>query len=971
MEIDQELIEIFTEEALSLVAVLNKEAVEVANGAGLSYDIMRVFHTIGGISGLIGVNSLSELAYAAEKMVIPYVDQAHLTDQVIKAPTKEVTDMIAVVDKAITKAVKAVIDKKPLNDFSKFMSDMNAISASAVTEVMPEVEAPEVEDSSPKVTIEDALNDPIAAGTQDDIDPELLGVFYEECPGLIEDISIGISDFHQDGTNVDALRAINRALHTIKGGARMGGALKAGALFHMTESGMEEGIALGALSDKDFALARERIAKATLILKLNFAEFVGAQSTLSLDGIVYIARELNVDKSDKSVKSTISRKKVVTKFSGAAAKMLNAQNVGGSVRVNQSTLDSMLLVSGETSILRSRIENLVSGVTDNAPQLSVSLERLRLLMRDIELQGELMIRSGNDKPAEKVIKSAKSVKLNTVFNGEDETVPFTTSFLTEVDIGDAAPTTEYLTEFSDEVVAEVIEDNFDPLQMDRFTKLQEFMRMASEAINDIEVMYQSMNENIQESSILLGRHDIMASDLHNLLSGAQMISLDTLVGRFRKTVSQAARETGKQARLEFTGDGKMDRQALDKVAGAIDHLLRNCVAHGVEKPDDRSAKNKPEEGIVRLTTKMDGDEVLIEVVDDGGGINREYVKAKAVKMKFFKEDQVVSDETLVNIIFAPGFSTAETISTTAGRGVGLDSVKGDVESMGGFVKVSSEPGEGAKFTIRVRSTIATVPVLPMKVGDFWYAIPASSISKVVQVKPDEDKRHVTVDGQQYILASVSGTLVDLSEHKGDIRCVLIRDSNIAVFVENMSQGRELIMKKLGSQAQSLPGVMGASVMDDGNTALIVNPARIVSMASLRAAKETRKSSDTRKRIMVVDDSLTVRKASQRFLEREGFRVVVAIDGVDAMEKIEDFMPDLILSDIEMPRMDGFEFVKTVRETPKIETTPIIMISSRAIGTHIDRAFSLGANAYFGKPYKEPDLLAKMNELMGVITQQAA
>lgn len=944
--IDEELAGVFKSEVKTLLSSIEKETGKMSINHGVSYDLMRAFHTMGSVSALAQAVQISELAYAAESMVIPFVDQSKKDpDMVIRPIDEDIIRMCNRIKDTMVSSLATFFENGSHADISDFIGEVKEFSSHYVLHEDTVVVTGHV-NSKPAITIKEALDDNRISDINDDIEPELLGIFLEEIPSLLEELSSGIDSYLSDNSNVESLKSVKRALHTIKGGARMGGALKSGQLFHITESVIDDSIAGGGLSDSVLNDSRDAIAKACLILRKNFIDFIGPQAALNIDDFVIEKVDDEIRKSTKKKIIKGGNGKLETRFSKDAVKLFNSIS-DSSVRVSQKSLETMLSISGESTILRSRMDSLVRTVLENAPQMSVTLDRLRRIIRDIEIQGELMINSGNRNTAEAV-----------VINYENFEAAVTTDFLT--------------TDYSEPIIQKVKEKSFDPLQLDRFTKLQEMMRMASESINDLDVMYESVNKNIDATRAIADKLEIHGSDIHALLTSAQMVGLDSMVGRFRKTVSQAAIETKKSVRIEMSGDGKIDRQALEKLSGAIDHILRNGVAHGIEDKYGRVKSGKPEEGLININTFMDGDEVIVEIVDDGNGINKDKVRQKAISQGLINDSDVMSDEDLVNLIFASGFSTADTVSTIAGRGVGLDAVKKDIESMGGLVRVSSEAGKGSKFTLRIRSTIATIPVLPMKMGDFWYAIPALSISRVVQQKPDWDGKHITVDGHTYVLSNIYGELIEVDDSKLDIRCAIIRDSNVAVHVDNLAHGRELIMKKLGKQSASLPGVIGASVMEDGATALIINPARIVSLTKAREAKKVSFSNvERRKRVLVVDDSLTVRKATQRFLEKSGFDVALAVDGQDGFEKIDNFMPDIILSDIEMPRMDGFELVKSVRASVRFSEIPIIMISSRAIDTHVNHAMSIGANGYFGKPYIESEILGKISELTGKNNLEAA
>jgi chemosensory pili system protein ChpA (sensor histidine kinase/response regulator) len=436
-------------------------------------------------------------------------------------------------------------------------------------------------------------------------------------------------------------------------------------------------------------------------------------------------------------------------------------------------------------------------------------------------------------------------------------------------------------------------------------------------------------------------------------------------------------------------------------------LLRNAVAHGLEMPAERASRGKSEIGEITIDAQQVGNEVVMTLTDDGGGLNLERIRAKAIAQGLIEKDVEVSDAQLTQFIFMAGFSTADTVTQVAGRGVGMDIVRNEILSLGGRIDITSTAGRGTSFTIALPLTLAVTQAVMVKVGDTTYAIPSVMIE---QVQDFNGKRYegllelseIDWKGNKYPLRSLEAMLGGKPTLSATRRAsVLLTKSGqqrAAVQVDEITGNREIVVKSIGPQLARLVGLSGATLMGSGQVILILNPVQLAyreaatvkvesaapagptaltvstpelqtgtSLAETMAAntfdeggfvrEEKPAAERTAPLVMVVDDSLTVRKITTRMLTREGFEVVTAKDGIDALQQLQEIDPDIILLDVEMPRMDGFEFARSARADARGRTVPIVMITSRTADKHRNRALELGVNEYMGKPYQEDQLLA--------------
>jgi chemosensory pili system protein ChpA (sensor histidine kinase/response regulator) len=424
---------------------------------------------------------------------------------------------------------------------------------------------------------------------------------------------------------------------------------------------------------------------------------------------------------------------------------------------------------------------------------------------------------------------------------------------------------------------------------------------------------------------------------------------------------------------------------LERMIPPLEHMLRNAVDHGIELPEERIGAGKAEVGRVRLGFEREGGDVLLTLADDGRGVNIDRVKNTAIERGLMSPEAQLSDHDIMQFIMTPGFSTAKEVTQISGRGVGMDVVNQEIKQLGGAVDIDSTAGQGTQFTMRLPFTLSVNRALMVMLGEDQFAVPLNSIEGIVRVSPYElEHYYATPDarfeyaGQQYQVRYLGSMLDESYRPQLDgtalpLPVLLVRSQeySVALQVDSLLGSREVVVKSLGPQFAGVDGLSGATVMGDGSVVVILDLLALVRrlvaqsyVIDFKQDDQPQLEDSTVRTVIIVDDSVTVRKVTSRFLERSGFDVMTAKDGVEALRMIQERTPDIMLLDIEMPRMDGFEVAKNIRSGSTHSELPIIMITSRTGQKHRERAYELGVNNYLGKPYQEDELLDSINALTG-------
>ncbi len=904
------LFRIASEEASQNVAALHKQFNEMSadHPPLVQYDFMRAAHTLAGICRSLGFMPVVELAAALEgwlydhldRQASPNAEQLQMLDQVVAA----LDEMVQSICARQMPQQRNDLTQQVLRDKDRVVreAEQAALPVTALSDERVEVLAVTLPPAQPVAQIE--IKSAVAQARErkallrDDVDAQLLPVFMEEADELCPKIGGCLRALRGSPEDEPQLQLLNRLLHTLKGSARMTGAMRIGDIAHtmedrlLTDGTMSEAVLWDAL-EGDF------------------------------DQINALLEELRTGKIRQEAPSATSLRDAEEaaesdRRRGARAPHAGTERVlpSSMLRVRSDVIDRLVNQAGEISVARSRMETELRAFKEGLLELTGSVTRLRKQLREVEIQAESQIQA--------------RVSLSSESN-----------------------------------------EQFDPLEFDRFTRLQELTRFMNESVHDVQTVQQSLLKNIDETSSAIFAQGRLNRELQQNLMNVRMVPFGSMSERLYRIVRQTAKELNRRANLELTGTGvELDRSVLEKMTAPFEHLLRNAIAHGLEDEQVRINSGKDAIGEVRLSLRQESNEVVFEFSDDGMGLNFAALRAQAINKGLLDEaDASVSDDQLAQLIFTSGISTASEVTEVAGRGIGMDVVRSEITALGGRIDVNSKSGQGTQFTIHLPLTLAVTQVLMVRAGDTTYAVPSTMVEQVRQVKPAEmnalyDERKVEWQGVIYpfhYLPTLLGDEERVPESRSHNPLLLLRAGNqrIALHVDELLGNREAVVKNIGPQLARLPGIAGATVLGNGTVVLILNPVQMTQ----RIAAVTRKSARaepvvlrTQPLIMVVDDSLTVRKITTRLLTRAGYQVVTAKDGVDALEQLTEITPSVMLLDVEMPRMDGFELTKLLRRDAKTKNLPIIMITSRTADKHRDFAMQLGVNAYLGKPFQEEELL---------------
>ncbi|HEX4050709.1 MAG TPA: Hpt domain-containing protein, partial [Steroidobacteraceae bacterium] len=799
-----------------------------------------------------------------------------------------------------------------------------------------------------------------AARERAELDPEIAAIFGEEAVELLESAESALAAWNAAPQDTEHVGALRRSLHTLKGGARMAGLSAMGELAHELESlvsRIESGVSSAGEDARAVAqeaideLARMREAIAGGRSTQQAPELIARLRALSGTGPRPAARPAPVPAKPKAapapsaaapVLPAAARPPVPAAAAPPSAPAVTpaapppARTVSPTVpplppgrepmvaadrvemaRVSAELLDTLLNSAGEVSIARARLEQQLGSIEFNLGELSRTVTRLKEQLRKLEIETEAQILHRHD------------------------TEP-----------GHRA--------------------QFDPLELDRYSSIQQFSRALAESASDVASIQGLLENLIGEAQNLLQQQSRTVTELQNGLMRTRMVSFQRHVQRLGRIVRQAAADTDKRAELVVEGAaGEFDRQVLERMLPPFEHMLRNAVVHGIETPERRRAAGKDETGRITLSLKREGAEFIVELADDGAGMDLAAIRAKGLSLGLIRADQTLSDEDVMQLVLEPGFSTASTLTQQAGRGVGMDVVAVEIKKLGGALHMESTPGAGTRFTIRLPFTLAISHALVVRTGDEYYALPLPTVEGVVRLTRDEVAAHLRADSATFSYGNHKYRLQPLAIYVGmessplpeqdvTIPVVLVRagEHSTGLVADELIGSREIVVKPVGPQISGIRGISGATILGDGRIVIILDIGALVRAEWRGRAAPTvpRDKVDRRTFALVVDDSITVRRVTQRLLERNGMRVMTARDGMDAVALLAEHVPDIILLDIEMPRMDGYEVAAHVRSDARLADIPIIMITSRVGEKHRARAIELGVDDYLGKPYQESQLI---------------
>jgi len=921
------LADIFNDEARTHLATLQAEFAALATDplAATTSEMYRAAHTLASIAGTVGFPALNRLGRALEMALLRRNATAHPGNfealEVLRQTIDELNAMLV--------AIAGRHQPLPANSLVERLAALypEERATPTVVPIHRDAAAPQAlpEEPPPLPTAAPGAAVSLAGAAdlqvpRDDLDEQLLPLFIDEALDLAQRITQQLLLWREEPANSEVVRGLARLFHTLKGSARMAGAMNLGQMTHTIETRLLDAQAEGEvpvelIDDVDSAfdaivqavdsLQRGQATRTPLDLAGEAVTSVVAPPPTSAEGLLAASAPEHVVSLTEPVEG---------EGDGAAQR--------ASLRVRADLIDRLVNEAGELSIARSRIEGEMRAIKASLLDLTENVIRLRRQLRDIEIQAETQMQS------------------RTAQAGEGRA-------------------------------------DFDPLEFDRFTRFQELTRMMAESVNDVATVQQTLLKNLDDANAAILAQARLNREVQQELMSIRMVPFGSIADRLYRIVRQAAKELGKRANLEIRGTQlELDRTVLDKMLAPLEHMLRNAVAHGLEQAQVRLARGKAEIGEIALTLTQEGNEIILNFSDDGAGLDLDGLRARGLAAGLLTREQATDDDQVIDLIFVPGVSTASELSQLSGRGIGMDVVRSEVTSLGGRIEVISTAGEGTSFRLYLPLTLAVTKALLVRSGSTQYAIPSAMIEQVLDLREKGLARirdgNFAVWGENrypfHYLPHLLGDLRALPERHSRYWVLLLRSgtNRIAAQVDAVLGNQEIVVKNIGPQLARIIGVDGATVLGNGQVVLILNPVALASRTRTQAAvspvpvhhkEEIRAAlAGELPTVMIVDDSLTVRKITSRLLAREGYQVATAKNGVEALEQLTTILPDVMLVDIEMPRMDGFELTRNIRADKRLRKIPIIMITSRTAEKHRQYALELGVDHYLGKPYQEDELL---------------
>ncbi|WP_434058053.1 Hpt domain-containing protein [Acinetobacter thutiue] len=972
-DFDPDLLDIFLEEADELLVGIDADLSTWAadhQDVGALKNLMRYLHTLKGGSNMIQARHIGLIAHELETIYEKLINQQiqatpqlialirlvqddiadriqTIRDQQIDYPSTHVVQLLQQADHSADLVVSepaTEITALSEQDESSELEVLQLVEEAEVSE-QPSLAADElsgndieeqVEDTSSLQTVEN-----VEQSLEDDVRSLVEQTFLEEAEELLEQAQSLLKQWFDQRGNRSLLLQLQRNAHSLKGGARMAEMDAIAIIAYHLENAFEQfGVHHFSSNVYDNLLNTALAWLNDAIFKRQYANFDGLKQSLEKMEFVDVAAQLPQKLSATDIFTPEYTMEFIQGDGTEPPSMLGEwetteriEQNNEMIRVSADVIEKMIDLSGENAINRSRIEMDLGQLGGTLTEMELAIKRLADQLRRMEgeLESQIIARHG----------------------GENS-------------------------RYAD----------FDPLEMDQYSSLNQLSKSLAESASDLVDFKTTLSEKIRDTEGLLLQQSRIQAEIQESLMRTRLVPFSRLLPRLQRIVRQTASTLNRPTELVVNNtEGELDRSILERLVAPFEHMLRNAIDHGIEDREQRLQAKKPETGHIVLDIGRQGTDIVVTFSDDGKGIDVNRIKDKAIQTGLMTTDQKLDQEEVLQFIFHPGFSTAAQVTQISGRGVGLDVVQSDIKALGGHVSVSSVLDKGTTFTIRVPTTVAVSDALMVKAGDQQFAFPLAQIERIVRISPmaleqyfDSQEDYFKIDQERYRLRYLSEFVAGqpiprLNGVVHSLPVLLIKGAQgqtTALLVDQLIGSRgQIVVKPIGQQFSSIGVIAGATILGDGQVCLILDGQNIARQAQSTARSKqadetyTKQRYDERRLIMIVDDSVTVRKVTSRLLERQGYDVVTAKDGVDAIEQLETVKPDLMLLDIEMPRMDGFEVTNLVRHHEIHRDLPIIMITSRTGEKHRERALSLGVNQYMGKPFQEETLLENIESLLTV------
>ena len=966
-DFDPDLLDIFLEEAEELLVGMDEDVntwSKDASDTSALNNLMRYLHTLKGGANMVSATHIGLIAHNLESIYERIINNQIAVSpaliQIIRLVQDDIADRIQIIrDEGVDYAAPESIGiLGNIVSLAQGDADLSVASVTTTAQLEQGIEATEDVDTQPELAAE-VLQDTIADLAKDDVvigddaslkasaeseDEQLHSVvfetFREEAEEILDAADQRLKQWFEQRSDRSILLQLQRAAHSLKGGARMLEIEPVAQIAYQLERAFEQ-FAVHQFNSNvyDALLQNTLVWLRDAIFNADYSNYDSLKSSLSAMQFVDVSAQLPERLTHTDLLSPSRSYEFVQgdgteppAMSGEWSETTQLDNSNEMIRISADLVEKMIDLSGENSINRSRIEMELGQLGGTLNEMELAIKRLADQLRRMEgeLESQIIAKHGSEN-----------------------------------------------SRYAD----------FDPLEMDQYSSLNQLSKSLAESASDLVDFKSTLAEKIRDAEGLLLQQSRIQAEIQESLMRTRLVPFSRLLPRLQRIVRQTSSTLNRPTELVVNNtEGELDRTILERLVTPFEHMLRNAVDHGIEDPAQRAAANKPEVGKIELNITRQGTDVVVTFVDDGKGIDDAKIKEKALSLGLIKADQNLDKNEILQYIFHPGFTTAQSVTQISGRGVGLDVVQSEIKALGGHVSVDSTLGQGTTFSIRVPTTVAVSDALMVKVGDQQFAVPLAQIDRIVRISPSALEEYFSSKADVFKIDNTSYKLRYLSEFVSNqpiprlgsvahsLPVLLIKGNSgqtIALLVDQLIGSRaQIVVKPIGQQFSNVGAIAGATILGDGQVCLILDGQSIA--RQIQATQRVKRGSDqrdhsrrgnARRLVMIVDDSVTVRKVTSRLLERQGYDVVTAKDGVDAMEQLENVRPDLMLLDIEMPRMDGFEVTNLVRHHDIHQDLPIIMITSRTGEKHRERAFSLGATHYMGKPFQEAELLANIESLI--------
>ena len=957
--VDAEVLSYFVPEALEYLDTIDsliRSLQAHPHDEDAIHRLFRTAHTLKGSGHTVGFTVIGDIAYPMEECMGKVRERrVELSDALFEGLTRAVGIIRLALRRDPNHVPKLQHDVPAVIGFLKQLRDGEAIEAAASS---TSVAHAEIQPSVVSTVDGDVAVSPVLSAEYliPQLDPEVLSYFAPEAQEYLETLEANLLRLDKNVQDDELINQLFRTAHTLKGSAYTVGFQSIGDLVHHIEDFMgaardghlavqpgQTDLLLRAVDVVRVLMRRDPATLATT--QQRFASALSELKILHAGGVPSVEPVGAADAAVPLVHSSAGPKEDAAQTKATDARSAEDREV---IRVSRDRLERLLNLVGELVIGRGRLE-----------------QRLRVL----------------EQLSQQVL-ACKSRLVDAVQSFEEKhTFTFPTAPATSTEAAAAG-----VVGLSD----------FGSLEFDKYDDFNILARRISEVTADITESMSQLSGSIRRSHDDMSQLQQLTLGMRDEIARARMVPIGTPFTRFRRAIREIARASGKEVSLVTSGEHtEVDTGIVERLVDPLVHLVRNAVYHGIELAGARVAKGKPAVGTVYLHAAHRGNSIIIEVEDDGAGLDLKRIRTKAVNLGLARPEQIqaMPDAEALKYIFAPGFSTAEKVGDQAGRGVGLDVVKRVIEGMNGHIDVESLPGVGTKFTLDLPLTLLIATALMVRVGSERYAIPLPNVREVTMPTVGSlqhmGERAILQMGEEaidlyslrHLLRRESG-MVDISMPVVVVRTV---SGPIGLAVDELLGRQEIVIKSLGTLRSMERSCFGGATIDpEGHVVLVVDTGRLLAResresAAMLAAPETAlvphqdlaHSTDAQgpamASILLIDDSLSIRKFVGRMLENAGYQVDTAVDGEDGLRKASAHSYRLIFTDLEMPKLNGLEVIQALRSRPQTQQTPVVVMTTRAGDKHRQMALNIGASSYIAKPVEERALLQEVERWVGQVS----